>query len=134
MADCLLSSLLCAEDNDSLCYEYDDNHKNVDDKFWGHGNHLNINQNQPSIKNHDAEDSVLDFPLQSDECLSVLYKKESEQFVGLDYLMKLRNGNLDFVARQQAVDWIKKVCSCTSSSSTFFFDELNDFFRKSWIF
>ncbi|KAL7596281.1 hypothetical protein Lser_V15G31012 [Lactuca serriola] len=109
MADCLLSSLLCAEDNDSLCYEYDDNHKNVDDKFWGHGNHLNINQNQPSIKNHDAEDSVLDFPLQSDECLSVLYKKESEQFVGLDYLMKLRNGNLDFVARQQAVDWIKKV-------------------------
>ncbi|KAL4566062.1 hypothetical protein LXL04_030172 [Taraxacum kok-saghyz] len=108
MADCLLSSLLCAEDNESLCYDSADAHKNVDDGFSSYGNYLKINQNLSIVKNHDPEYSVHDFPLQSDECLSVLIKKECEQFVGLDYLKKLRNGNLDFVARQQAIDWIKK--------------------------
>ncbi|GJU88686.1 cyclin, C-terminal domain-containing protein, partial [Tanacetum coccineum] len=32
-----------------------------------------------------------------------------EQFVGFDYYQKLRNGELDLVARRQAVDWIIKV-------------------------
>lgn len=109
MADCLISSLLCAEDNDSLCYDYDDDHKGVDDGLWGYGNHLKINQNQPSIKNPDTEYSVIDFPLQSDECLSLLIEKECEQFVGFDYFKRLTNGDLDFVSRQQAVDWIRKV-------------------------
>ncbi|KAI7754523.1 hypothetical protein M8C21_028893 [Ambrosia artemisiifolia] len=92
MANCLLSSLLCAEDNTSICYD-DDHHNN--------------------IKNLETETEteccVVDLPVQSDECLAILIDKECQQFVGFDYFNKLRNGKLDIVARQQAVDWILKV-------------------------
>ncbi|KAJ0751576.1 putative cyclin domain-containing protein [Helianthus annuus] len=95
MADSLLSNLLCSEGSESVCY--DDN----DDQ--------NIYKNQCFIKNLETECDVLDFPVQSDACLSLLVEKECEQFVGFDYLEKIRNGKLDLVARQQAVDWIRKV-------------------------
>ena len=95
--DCLISSLLCAEDNDSICYD--------DDVLWDHRNHQNVN--------HDlleTEHLILDFPLQTDESLNLLIEKECEQFMGFfDYLNKLKNGDLDLVARQEAVDWITKV-------------------------
>ncbi|KAI3672549.1 hypothetical protein L6452_38639 [Arctium lappa] len=109
MADCLLSTLLCSEDNDSICYDDDDDQYNVENGLWGYGNHRNINKNERFIKNLETEYSVLDFPLQSDECLALLIEKERQQFVGFDYLKQLRKGNLDFVAREQAVDWIRKV-------------------------
>ncbi|KVH99679.1 cyclin-D4-1-like [Cynara cardunculus var. scolymus] len=109
MADCLLSSLLCSEDNGSICYDDDDDRYNVEDGVWGYRNHRNINKNELFIKNLETEHPVLDFPLQSDDCLALLIEKECEQFVGFDYLKKLRKGNLDFVAREQAVDWIRKV-------------------------
>nr|XP_043607729.1 cyclin-D4-1-like [Erigeron canadensis] len=112
MADCPLSSLLCAEDNESICYnnnddENDDANVNVENGLWDYGNVINKNHN--FTKNLETECSVFDFPMQSDECLSLLIEKECQQFVGFDYLIKLRNGNLDLVARQQAVDWIRKV-------------------------
>ncbi|KAI3670360.1 hypothetical protein L1987_87951 [Smallanthus sonchifolius] len=109
MANCLLSSLLSAENNDSVCYDDNDDQNNVDERLWGCGNHLIVDQNQCFIKNLETECSVLDFPVQSDECLFLLVEKECDQFVGFDYLTKLRNGNLDMLARQQAVDWIRKV-------------------------
>nr|XP_043617653.1 cyclin-D4-1-like [Erigeron canadensis] len=94
--DYLASSLLCAEDNDGI---FDDD---CDDLLWDHEN----NQNQIFVKNLETQD----FPLQSDESLNLLIEKECEQFVGFfDYLNKLKNGNLDLVARQEAVDWILKV-------------------------
>ncbi|KAI3758313.1 hypothetical protein L6452_05872 [Arctium lappa] len=103
--DCLVSSLLCAEDNDSICYDDDD-----DDVLWDHRNHQNVNQNYRFVNLVETEHSVLDFPLQTDECLNLLIEKECEQFVGFfDYLNKLNNGDLDLVARQEAVDWITKV-------------------------
>ncbi|KAJ9567552.1 hypothetical protein OSB04_003518 [Centaurea solstitialis] len=114
MADCLLSSLLCSEDNDSICYDGDDDcNNNVEDGLWGYGigNQLKSNKNECFIKNLETGDSVLDFPLQSDECLDLLIEKECQQFVGFDYLKKLRKGDLDFVAREQAVNWIRKVHS-----------------------
>ncbi|KAF5784619.1 putative Cyclin-like superfamily [Helianthus annuus] len=114
MANCLLSSLLCAEDNNSICY---DDQNNVDEGLWGCGNDLVSNKNQCFTKNLETEccvldlDLDLDLPVQSDECLCLLIEKECEQFVGFDYLKKLTSGKLDMVARQQAVDWILKVHS-----------------------
>ncbi|XP_076923342.1 cyclin-D4-1-like [Bidens hawaiensis] len=101
MANCLLSNLLCAEDNNSICYDNDD-----DDIC---GNDAGVIKNQCFIKNLETECSVLDLPVQSDECLALLIEKECEQFVGFEYLEKLRSGKLDLVARQQAVDWIRMV-------------------------
>ncbi|KVH98836.1 cyclin-D3-1-like [Cynara cardunculus var. scolymus] len=112
--DCAMSSLLCAEDNDSICYNDNDgdDFKGFGDSFSNDGIDRNINQTQNHnlVKNLETEYSVLDLPLQNDECLTLLIEKESQQFVGfVDYLNKLKNENLFLVARQQAVDWISKV-------------------------
>ncbi|KAI3820242.1 hypothetical protein L1987_07786 [Smallanthus sonchifolius] len=110
MADSLLSSLLCSEESDSICYDDDnDDHNIIDDGLGGYGNHRNTHKNQFFLKNLETECDVLDLPVQSDACLLLLIEKECEQFVGFDYLEKIRNGNFDLVARQQAVDWIRKV-------------------------
>ncbi|KAJ9560358.1 hypothetical protein OSB04_005518 [Centaurea solstitialis] len=110
--DCAISSLLCVEDNDSISYVIDDDdNDNDNDGFKGFGDSFSNDQkNQNLDKNLETEDSVLDLPLQNDECLTLLTQKESQQFVGfVDYLNKLKNQNLFLVARQQAVDWILKV-------------------------
>lgn len=107
MAPCLdfaLASLLCEENNDCISY---DNGDDIDD--------MNINQSHDKNQNlkmkDETEYSVLDLPLQNDARLSFLSEKEHEQIVGfVDYLDKLKNQDLFFVARQQAVDWILKVC------------------------
>ncbi|XP_023746613.1 cyclin-D4-1 [Lactuca sativa] len=107
--DFAVSSLLCAEDNDSICY--DDDNGDVDDLMgFGRNIYPNEEQYQSLIRNHEIDYSVLDLPLQNDECLASLIVKESEQCVGvMDYLNKLKNQNLYLVARQEAVDWISKV-------------------------
>ncbi|MFS7949212.1 putative cyclin domain-containing protein [Helianthus anomalus] len=93
--DCLSSSLLCVEDNDSIFYDYDD-----------HGHHQNVDQSQ-RVNFLETEDSVLDC---SDERLDLLVEKECEQFVGFFYYLDyIKNGKLDIAARQEAVDWITKV-------------------------
>ncbi|KAL8215544.1 hypothetical protein R6Q57_022381 [Mikania cordata] len=109
MADSLLSSLLCSEESDSICYDDHIDRSILDDELWGYGNQRNTRKNHCFIKNLETECYVLDFPVQSDDCLVLLIEKECEHFVGFDYLEKLRNGKLDLVARQQAVDWIRKV-------------------------
>ncbi|GKB49404.1 cyclin, C-terminal domain-containing protein [Tanacetum coccineum] len=93
MENFLLSSLLCAEDNDSVCYDNDEE----------------ISEKQRFNENDETEYSVFEVPLLSDECLCLLIQKECEQFVGFDYYQKLRNGDMDLVARRQAVDWIIKI-------------------------
>ncbi|PWA85871.1 Cyclin, C-terminal domain-containing protein [Artemisia annua] len=100
MESFLLSSLLCAEDNDSVCYDGEHN----DDECV-----ISFKKKQRFNENDETEYSVFEVPLLSDECLSLLIEKECEQFVGFDYCEKLRNGVLDLVARRQAVDWIIKV-------------------------
>ncbi|KAK1406717.1 hypothetical protein QVD17_38325 [Tagetes erecta] len=108
MADSLLSSLLCSEESDSICYDgNDDDHGIVDnDGLWGYGINTNFHKNQCFVKNLETE---CDLPVQSDACLGLLIEKECQQFVGFDYLVKIRNGKLDLGARQQAVEWIRKV-------------------------
>lgn len=109
--DRLVSSLLCVEENASIFSDDDDEEEDEDyDMLWHHRNHENINQNQRFVNHLVTEHSVLDIPLQTDECLNLLIEKECEQFVGFfDYLNKLKNGKQDLCARQEAVDWITKV-------------------------
>ncbi|KAD4586105.1 hypothetical protein R6Q59_035522 [Mikania micrantha] len=101
--DCFAYSLLCAEDN----IFNDDDDEDDDNVSW---DHQDINQNQRFVKHLEIEHNVLDFPLQTDEGMNLLLEKECEQYVGFpDYLNKIKNGDLDFDARQEAVDWITKV-------------------------
>lgn len=48
-------------------------------------------------------------PMQSEECLAVLLEKECRHLPGLDYLTRLRNGDLDVAVRAEAMDWMGKV-------------------------
>ncbi|XP_071714237.1 cyclin-D4-2-like [Rutidosis leptorrhynchoides] len=114
--DFAVSSLLCAEDSDSLSYnDYNDDNDNDDnggDVEYYNGFNWNMNQskNQNLSVNLETEYSVFELPLQNDEYLTLLTVKESEQFVGfVDYLNKLKNQNFILLARQEAVDWISKV-------------------------
>ncbi|XP_071732355.1 cyclin-D4-1-like [Rutidosis leptorrhynchoides] len=94
---CLTSSLLCVEDNDIICYDNEDYD-------------CDINQSYRFVNHFETEHSVLDIPLQTDECLNMLIDKECEQAIGFfDYLNKMKNGKVDLVARQEGVDWITKV-------------------------
>ncbi|KAH9690485.1 Cyclin N-terminal domain-containing protein [Citrus sinensis] len=108
--DCVVSSLLCAEEDSSV---FDDINGSVVDEFendatWHHGN--NRTQHR-SRRFDDGGDMLLSLPLQSDECLALLLEKECHHLPHNDYLKRLRTGDLDLAARQEAVDWIAKVHS-----------------------
>ncbi|KAF5942666.1 hypothetical protein HYC85_020308 [Camellia sinensis] len=106
--DYTVSSLLCAEDKDSIFYDEVDFGAVEDfEPTWHHsGNHQISNQNH----NFDGEeDPFTGLPLQSDECLALMVKKEFEHLPNSGYLNRLRNGGLDLGARKEAVDWIGKV-------------------------
>ncbi|MCD9560575.1 Cyclin-D2-1 [Datura stramonium] len=47
----------------------------------------------------------------SDECVALMIEKECEHMPCGDYLEKLRNGDFDFGARREILDWICKVHS-----------------------
>ncbi|MCD7461283.1 Cyclin-D2-1 [Datura stramonium] len=100
--DSAISSLLCAEDNNSILgNEYDDV------GTWYHRNHQNSQQNQRFY----GVESLTVLPLQSDECVALMIEKECEHMPCGDYLEKLRNGDFDFGARREILDWICKVHS-----------------------
>ncbi|XP_057489860.1 cyclin-D4-1-like isoform X2 [Actinidia eriantha] len=105
--DCAASGLLCSEDNISIfCDEVDLGA--IDEDFepsWKNRNYGNNNQN----KNFDRSELLSDWPMQSDECLALMLKKEIEHLPASDYLQRLRDGDLDLGARREAVDWIGKV-------------------------
>lgn len=98
--DCTVSSLLCAEDNNSI-FDDNDRYDATVEEFeatWHHGNHQIQNQN-----------SGWWLPMQSEECLVLMVEKECQHWPSGDYLKRLRNGDLDLGARKEAVDWIAKV-------------------------
>ncbi|GLT93739.1 hypothetical protein SLE2022_115150 [Rubroshorea leprosula] len=104
--DCAVSSLLCAEDNNSIFYD--------NDCFGGlggefemtrdHRNHRNLNQNRGFYDGNAL-------PLQSEECLALMVEKENQHMPNADYLKRLQSGDLEMGARTEAVDWIGKVHS-----------------------
>uniref|UniRef100_A0A5B6Z811 Uncharacterized protein n=1 Tax=Davidia involucrata TaxID=16924 RepID=A0A5B6Z811_DAVIN len=105
--DCAEASLLCAEDNSSIFYD-DVDYGAVEEDFeptWHHRNHRTNNQDQ----NFGGEESLTGLPMQSDECLTLMFKRECEHLPGSDYLNRLRIGDLDLGARKEVVDWIGKV-------------------------
>lgn len=109
--DCAASSLLCAEDNSVIFYD-DDDDGGVDnlavkgfDYGWHHRNHWTDNRNQ----NFYGEEALIELSTQSEECLAEMLEREWEHLPVSDYLERLKNGELDVVAREEVVDWILKV-------------------------
>ena len=102
--DCAASGLLCSEDNSSIfCDEVDLGA--IDEDFEPSWKNRNNNQNE----NFDRSELLSAWPMQSDECLALMLKKEIEHLPASDYLQRLRDGDLDLGARREAVDWIGKV-------------------------
>ena len=107
--DCVVSSLLCAEDNaifgdDELGSALLDD----SDDTWSHRNHRSHTDHNKSRSFVGETMAIL--PLQSDELLASMAERECHHLLASDYLKRLINGDLDLVARNQAVDWILKVC------------------------
>ncbi|KAL5844425.1 hypothetical protein ACOSQ4_010383 [Xanthoceras sorbifolium] len=105
--DCAVSSLLCAEDNNSI---FDDINSDCygaeveeSEATWHHRNHRTHNQNRSFV------DGGYGLPLQSDECLALMLEKECQHLPNSDYLKRLQLGDFDLGARKEALDWIGKV-------------------------
>lgn len=99
------SILLCAEDNNSLLDLDDVGNQNEDVDF---AKEMEIGA--ICGKRCDFYGNLLmDFPVQSDESLSLMIEKESDFLPKVDYLKRLMNGELDISVRNDAIDWISKV-------------------------
>lgn len=115
--DCPVSSLLCAEEDTSIFG--DDSYGGfVDDFEIGEGenrNQPNLNQDHSLIGGGGAGGvgfaGCLPVQLMSEDCLAAMFEKENHHLPGLDYLRRLKGGDLDLEARNQAIDWIQKVHS-----------------------
>lgn len=95
--DLLTKNLLCLE-NSNTCFDVSECNNNK--KNNKEGLHLSPWD--------DGLGSVC-FPIQSDESLRLLIKKEKEHLPKNDYLMRLRSGELELSVRKEAIDWIMKV-------------------------
>lgn len=95
------SDLLCAESN-SLCFD-DLDCGSMDEK-----NHQSSNKN-PSFGGR--SDFCIGLTLLSEESLSLMIQKETEYLPKLDYLKRLRSGDLDLRIRREAFDWMYKAHS-----------------------
>ncbi|BFG35566.1 hypothetical protein CerSpe_218390 [Prunus speciosa] len=106
--DCANSNLLCAENSDT-CFD-DLNSNTIDDLglFPSMSHKIDNTHNQDPSFNNNRSKSMIDFPLQNEEGVSSMVKRESEHFPRDDYLKRLRNGDLDLSSRREALDWISK--------------------------
>ncbi|KAF8404685.1 hypothetical protein HHK36_009573 [Tetracentron sinense] len=105
--DCTASSLLCAEDNNSIMCS--------DDVDLGAVNELGaVCQHQTHHFHYQAQsfnggEFLIGIPFQSEECLGLMIQRECEHLPRDDYLERFRSGDLDLGVRREAVDWIGKV-------------------------
>lgn len=107
--DYVPSILFCAEGNDSIL--------GFDEEECGRSPSW-----APELKRCDfGRDCFMDFPLQSDECLSLLVEREMEHLPREDYGERLRSGALDLAVREGTIDWMWKVDFSLYFSSFFFF-------------
>ncbi|WOK96229.1 cyclin dependent kinase regulator [Canna indica] len=94
------STLLCAEDNDSILRFDDEEEEEVGrTPSWA---------TQPKRCGFYG-DLAVDFSPQSDELLSLLVERELEHLPREDYGERLRSGALDPAIRRDAIDWMLKV-------------------------
>lgn len=103
VVDC---ALICAEENESI-YDVEEEEGFESTTTWHHPKR-NLQPNQ-SFHCQDSSSSFSGFPLQSDDCLALMVKRECQHLPSTDYLRRLRNGDINIGARQEAVDWIEKV-------------------------
>ncbi|KAK1371322.1 Cyclin-D4-2 like [Heracleum sosnowskyi] len=103
--DCDVSSLLCAEENESIYFDDGFVEEYQSTKVYDMGSDQN--------RNFKVEEGFMSglLPLQSDECVDSMFAKECEHLPALEYLQRLRNEDLYLKARQKAVDWIGKAHS-----------------------
>ncbi|KAG8632846.1 hypothetical protein MANES_18G061100v8 [Manihot esculenta] len=103
--ECAVSSLLCAEDN-NMVFDDNDCYRAVVELFeatWHHKNHQIYCKDRAFVGGGDGE-----LPMQSKECLALMVEKECQHLPNVDYLKRLRRGDLDLEARKEAIDWIGK--------------------------
>jgi cyclin D1/2/4, plant len=105
--DCAASVLLCAEDNAAVLGLDEEG----EESSWPAG----ATPPRDAAAGGVAVDGYLmDFPLQSDDCIEALVEREEEHMPVEGYLQKLqrRHGPLDLgTIRRDAIDWIWKVRS-----------------------
>ncbi|KAJ9166495.1 hypothetical protein P3X46_021242 [Hevea brasiliensis] len=104
--DCAVSSLLCADDNNSI-FDDNDSFGAVIEQFeatWHHKNHRIYHQDRSSGGGGDGE-----LPMPSNECLALMVEKECQHLPNVGYLKRLGRGDLDLGARKEAIDWMGKV-------------------------
>jgi len=97
--DCV-ASLLCTEEDISV---FDDVEYGGSMEVYEDSWHPRNEQRSVGVPNE------LHLPPQSEECLVLMLEKECQQWHGADYMNRLKFGDLDFGARNEAIDWIQKV-------------------------
>lgn len=107
--DSAVSSLLCTEDNNCIFDDINTDYNGVVVEEFEAS--LYNADHQTSSQNKRFDDWGDIFPLQSDECLVLMLEKECQHLPNGDYSKRLQIGDLDLVARKEAVSWIVKVGS-----------------------
>lgn len=106
--DCAVSNLLCVEDSSVFDGNY---YRDLVGEF----EEANFSHRNLRIHNQNRKFFVGDWLLlQADEGITSMIERECHHLPSSDYLKRLRSGDLDVVARIEAVDWIEKVGSCLS--------------------
>ncbi|GMI67221.1 CYCLIN D4;1 [Hibiscus trionum] len=108
--DCSASDLLCTE-NTSCCFDGDLDFDTVDEFGVSPAfKNQTFNQNDPFFINNGSTSLVgcPVFALQTDDVIKEMVGKEMVHFPGDDYIKRLRTGDLDLIARREAIEWICK--------------------------
>ncbi|XP_044511638.1 cyclin-D4-1-like [Mangifera indica] len=105
--DSAVSSLLCTEDNNCIFDDINTDYNGVVVEEFEASLYNADHQTRSQNKRFDDWGDI--FPLQSDECLVLMLEKECQHLPNGDYLKRLQIGDLDLVARKEAVNWIVKV-------------------------
>ncbi|KAG7994185.1 hypothetical protein I3843_01G044300 [Carya illinoinensis] len=106
--DCVTSNLLCSE-NSNTCFDgFDCNATNGIGISPSRNKQNNQTHNQDPIFDIIRSESLVGFPLQSEERVREMVEREREHLPRDDYLKRLRSGDLDLSIRREALDWIWK--------------------------
>ncbi|KAK4411715.1 Cyclin-D4-1 [Sesamum angolense] len=101
------ADLLCDEETKGLCFDdgdlvepfNDQSHQTNGEKGMSFGNGRS-----------DSEPLIL-LPCLSEECIGWMVEREREHLPAVDYLKRLRSGELDMSLRREALDWMFKACA-----------------------
>ncbi|KAF5451480.1 hypothetical protein F2P56_026586 [Juglans regia] len=112
--DCFTPNLLCSE-NCNACFDGFDcktnNAVGISPSWNKQSNHTH---NQDPIFDIIRSESLMGFPLESEERVREMVEMERKYLPSDDYLKRLRSRELDLSARIEALDWIWKARACFS--------------------